>query len=93
MTKSTTVSTFNLLRIKTPKEFAPPPITAPRLCDGHAEWTTDSDKEDMAPDFIAICRQCPALTECEAYLKAHERAGVPVFGVVAGRTYRKKETS
>ncbi|MGV0356127.1 hypothetical protein ACUY19_06930 [Corynebacterium kroppenstedtii] len=83
----------NLLRIKTLKGFSPPPITARRLCDGHPEWTTDSDKEDKAPDFIAICHQCPALTQCEAYLKAHEDAGVPVFGVVAGRTYQgKKET-
>ena len=86
------MNTFNLLRIKTLKGFAPPPITAHRLYDGHAEWTTDTDKEEWADDFIAICHQCPALTQCETYLKAHERAGVPVFGVVAGRTYRKKET-
>ena len=41
----------------------------------------------MADDFIAICHQCPALAQCEAYLKAYEDAKLPIAGVIAGREW------
>ena len=83
------MTTNRIPHIHTPSRFTPPPITKRKLCQDHPEWTTDSDKEDMAPDFIAIRHQCPALNQCEDYLQAHEQVGAPIFGVVAGRTYYK----
>lgn len=43
------MTTNRIPHIHTPSRFTPPPITKRKLCQDHPEWTTDSDKEDMAP--------------------------------------------
>lgn len=82
------MKTFRAPTFHIPKGFTPPPITERKLCENRAEWTTYSDQEDAVPYFTEVCGKCPAVKQCEAYLQAYEQAGVPIFGVVAGRTWR-----
>lgn len=67
----------------------PPPITKRRLCAGNPEWLAIPRNPQRAEEFKTVCRHCPALEQCEAYLQAHEKAGVEISGIIAGRTWRK----
>ena len=71
---------------KTP-DIDPPLITRRRLCEGRPEWSTPNPPESARDRLTRICHQCPALAQCEAYLKAYEDAKLPIAGVIAGREW------
>lgn len=74
---------------KNPPPINPPAFTKRRLCEGNPEWLTAPQSGPRAEEFKTVCRHCPALKQCEAYLQAHEKAGAEISGIVAGRTWRK----
>lgn len=74
---------------KFPPPINPPAFTKRRLCEGNPEWLTAPQTGPRAEEFKTVCHHCPALTQCEAYLEAHEKAGAEIGGIVAGRTWRK----
>ncbi|WP_296107197.1 hypothetical protein [uncultured Corynebacterium sp.] len=71
---------------KTP-DIDPLLITRRRLCAGRPEWSTPNPPENARNRLTHICHHCPALTQCEAYLKAYEDAKLPIAGVIAGREW------
>lgn len=75
---------------KNPPPINPPAFTKRRLCAGNPEWLTAPQSGPRAEEFKTVCHHCPALEQCEAYLQAHEKAGVEIYGVIAGRTWRKR---
>lgn len=39
---------------------------------------------------VRICQGCPMLDLCEERLQAYEKAGIPIYGIVAGRYWMDK---
>lgn len=48
---------------------------------------TPNPPENARTKLTHICQRCPALTQCEAYLKAYEDAKLPIAGIIAGREW------
>lgn len=57
----------------------------PSLWDPRSGREEEGVFQDRHHQAAVLCQQCPLLDACEAALSAHEKVGVYIAGVVAGR--------